>query len=102
MKKHKVRWSRVARSDLRSSYDWGVEYWGPEKAADWLTQIEETAIMRLSQMPRAFPLAPESADFEQDVRQMKFGRYRILFHIKGSDVLILRIRGPFSGKTNYR
>jgi plasmid stabilization system protein ParE len=98
MKKHKVRWSRVAKTDLRASYDWGLEFWGPEKAADWLTEIEKTAMARLSQMPKAFPIAPESAEFAQEVRQMKFGRYRILFHIKDSEVLILRIRGPFSGK----
>ena len=99
MKKHKVRWSRVAISDLRDSYDWGVEYWGQEKAVDWLTEIEDTAIARLSQMPKAFPVAQESVEFAQEVRQMKFGRYRILFHLNGSEILILRIRGPFSGKS---
>ncbi len=98
MKKHNVRWSRAARNDLRDSYNWGLEYWGPEKASDWLTEIEKTAIARLSQIPKAFPRAPESDEFAQEVRQMKFSRYRILFHLKGSDVLILRIRGPFSGK----
>lgn len=98
MKKHNVRWSRAARNDLRDSYDWGVEHWGQEKAVDWLTEIEKTAIARLSQTPKAFPIAPESAEFEQEVKQMKFGRYRILFHLKSSEVLILRIRGPFSGK----
>jgi plasmid stabilization system protein ParE len=98
MKKHKVRWSEAARQDLRDSYDWGVEFWGQEKAIDWLTEIEETAVARLSQMPKAFPIAPESVEFQQEIRQMKFGRYRILFHLKDSEVLILRIRGPFSGK----
>ncbi|MBX3244258.1 MAG: type II toxin-antitoxin system RelE/ParE family toxin [Acidobacteria bacterium] len=99
MKKHTVRFSTQAENDLHDAFWWGVENWGPNEAETWLDEIELKAVVALSQKPLAFPVAPESAEFEQEIRQMVFGRYRILFCLAGKEVLILRIRGPFSGKS---
>lgn len=97
MEKFTVRISPAAKRDLWHSYRWGVEHWGEENAADWLNKIEKEVVARLALFPFAFPIAPESAELPVEVRQFKFGRYRVLFTVKGEDVLVLRVRGPFTG-----
>ena len=99
MTKFTVRVSPAATRDLWSSYRWGVEHWGEGNAADWLNKIESEVISLLALFPLAFPIAPESAELSVEVRQFKFGRYRVLFTVKKKDVLVLRVRGPFSGKS---
>ena len=94
--KFTIRYSQQANADLAGSYEWGIERWGFEAAGRWLTSIDSRINVRLSVMPYACPLAPETIEFEYDVRQLIFGRYRVLFSIDGEDVRILRIRGPFN------
>lgn len=99
MAKYPVRVSAAGKRDLLDSYRWGVEHWGEDNAADWLNKIEREVITRLAHFPFAFPVAPESADLPIEVRQFKFDRYRVLFTVKMKEVLVLRVRGPFKGKT---
>ena len=98
MAKFTVRISVAAKRDLLASYQWGVEHWGEENAADWLNTIEKEVFKRLAVFPFAFPTAPESHELPVEIRQFKFGRYRILFTIKMKNVLVLRVRGPFTGR----
>jgi len=44
-------------------------------------------------MQTAFPRAPENNEFEEEIRQMIVGRYRVLFTIKGKRVHVLHVRG---------
>ena len=93
-----VRISPEATNDLRASYLWGVENWGEENARAWLSEIETGIFKKLSTAPLAFPIAPESREFDLEIRQFVFGRYRVLFLIKMTSVLVLRVRGPFTGR----
>ena len=66
-------------------------------AAAWMTAYDEM-VARLENEPHTFAAAPETHP-EFDVRQALFktskGRvYRALFFIEGSDVYLLRVRGP--------
>lgn len=97
MKKYIVRVSPFAEQDLADSYIWGIDNWGIEKADKWLDEMENKVFSRISQMPMAFPIAPESQEFDIEVRHFVIGRYRILFTVSGMDVLVLRVRGPFRG-----
>lgn len=97
MNPYKVRFSPFARQDLSDSYDWGLENWGLKGTESWLNELESRIFDRLSQMPLAYSVAPESAEFAIEIRQVIYGRYRILFQVRGTEVLVLRIRGPFSG-----
>lgn len=99
MKKYFVRVNVEAKHDLRGSYLWGVENWGTGQARAWLAEIENKIFSRLEHMPLAFPIAHESKEYGREIRELKFGRYRFLFSIKGTTVAVLRIRCPFTGSS---
>jgi plasmid stabilization system protein ParE len=92
-----VRELSKARQDKEHIFRWLYER-SPAGAFAWLDAYDSLA-ERLKQDAATFGLAPESADCEFDVRQALFktrrGRvYRALFLIEGTEVFILRVRGP--------
>ena len=92
----KVRIAKEASDDLWLSFEWGVENWGLERAGKWLIQMNELIHFRLTSMPYSNPLAPETFEFEPEIRQLLAGRYRVLYTIANDEVLVIRVRGPFS------
>lgn len=97
MSEYLIRYSAQAIRDLQASYDWGIENWGRDRADDWVYRLAALIAKRLSTLPLACPVAPESRDFSSEMRHLVFYRYRVLFTVDGNKVYILRIRGPFSG-----
>ena len=64
----------------------------PKAAKDWLDGLE-AAIATLTEMPARCPLAPENEHFRVEIRQLLYGRYRILFTIAAPDeVWVVHIR----------
>ena len=59
----------------------------PENANRWRRNLFDK-FRRLDLMPQGYPLAPESEYCRCDVRQIMFGRYRILFMIRDEDQLV--------------
>ena len=95
-----IKYGRLAIEDLQTSYDWGVENWGVRQANEWVSRIEEVIAKRLTWMPLACPLAPESEVYDFEIRQLVLHRYRILYGVENDFVYVLRVRGPFSD-TNF-
>ncbi len=93
---YKVRIAREALNDLWRSFEWGVENWGLERAKKWFDQMDELIHVRLTEMPYSNPLAPETFEFDSEIRQLLAGRYRVLYTIEGGEVLVIRVRGPYS------
>jgi plasmid stabilization system protein ParE len=69
----------------------------------WISEQSESAALRwyegllkafrsLGKNPLRCPLAPESAFFEEEIRQLIYGKYRILFTVEGETVFVLRVR----------
>ena len=50
------------------------------------------AFRSLERSPLRCSLAPESAFFEEEIRQLIYGKYRILFTVEGETVFVLRVR----------
>lgn len=64
----------------------------PKAAREWLDGVE-AAIATLTDMPARCPLAPENDYFRVEIRQLLYGRYRILFTIAAPDeVWIVHVR----------
>ena len=78
-----------ADKDARAIARWITQY-APEKAVDWFFDFLE-ASDSLQNFPARCPLARESSS-KKEVRQLLFGKYRILFSIEGTTVLVLHVR----------
>lgn len=63
----------------------------PGRAARWLDGAHR-AVRGLTRFPRRCPLAPENDTFTQEVRQLLYGQYRILFTVIGDQVHVLHVR----------
>lgn len=95
MKKYTVIIEESAQADVERSYDWGRRVWGKVEAQKWVRDLR-TAIMKLlTRVPTAFPPAPESDEFQEEIRQLIVGRYRVLFTVRGRRVHVLHVRGSY-------
>ncbi len=79
-----------AEQEMKEAAHWIAQH-APETAALWYFDIAK-AIESLQDSPARCPLAPESRTFGDDIRQLIFGKYRILFVIDDEVVRVLRVR----------
>ena len=83
-----------AGAEAEEAYLWILER-APEAAARWWNGLE-AAILSLEEMPARCRLAPENDEFEEESRELLYGkrqhRYRILFTIREQAVIVLHIR----------
>lgn len=65
---------------------------GSEAGADrWIAGIE-IAIGKLANMPKRCSLAPESAAFDREIRQLIYQSHRVLFTVEATSVHVLHVR----------
>lgn len=102
MKRYVVIFEASAQADVRDSYEWGSRKWGKSEAQRWARKLRTAVLKQLGVVPKAFPLAPESDEFSEEIRQLTVGRYRVLFTIKGRKVHVLHLRGAFVGARESR
>ncbi|MGD1216614.1 MAG: type II toxin-antitoxin system RelE/ParE family toxin [Terriglobales bacterium] len=87
----------AAESDLRAAYRY-IRYQAPRAARDWIRRARQTA-RSLAHHPERCPMAPESASFDQPIRELFFGSgnrgtYRFLFVVfpEEKSVYVLHVR----------
>jgi plasmid stabilization system protein ParE len=95
MKKYAVIFEEPAQANIRESYEWGCRAWGKSQAQKWVRELRTEILKQLATIPAGFPLAPENEKFDEEIRQMIVGRYRVLFTIHGKKVHILHVRGAY-------
>lgn len=87
-----------AKADKRSILTWLTSR-SPQGASAWLRAYDD-ALTRMGQDPERFTAALESEScprlpIKQAFFKTRRGRiYRIIFHIDGQDVYVMRVRGP--------
>ena len=79
-----------ATRDLASAYHW-IARRSPDRAESWVGGAIE-AILTLKDFPDRCPLAPESAVFQIEIRQLLYRDFRILFAVDGDSVRVLHVR----------
>jgi plasmid stabilization system protein ParE len=84
-----------AEADLRTAYRY-IRRHAPHSAREWIRRARQS-VNTLSHHPARCPLAPESASFDEPIRELLFGSgnrgtYRFLFTVIGKSVYILHIR----------
>jgi len=87
----------AAESDLRTTYRY-IRSQAPRPARDWIRRARRTA-RSLAHHPERCPMAPESASFDQPIRELIYGSgnrgtYRFLFVVFAEEksVYILHVR----------
>lgn len=79
-----------ALADAGEAYFWINEH-SEAAALRWYEGLMK-AFRSLERNPLRCPLAPESAYFEEEIRQLIYGKYRILFTVEREAVFVLRVR----------
>jgi len=82
-----------AADDIRQGYAWLQER-NPRAAEEWLTAMRKL-ILGLAVMPDSHAIAPESAEFDVEIRRALYGRatrWRVYFTITGEAVHVLHVR----------
>lgn len=93
MKRYRVVITPYAADNIREAHEWLMAE-NPVYAAQWLDGIKDR-ILGLETLPLSHALAPESRDFDCEIRQVLFGRgtpWRIFFTVEGSTVQVLHVR----------
>jgi plasmid stabilization system protein ParE len=85
----KVEITALAEADIETIY---LHIWedSPTRAVEWRQGLLQAA-QALEQWPHRCPLAPESGA-ALEIRQVLYGRYRVLFTVTHDTVYILHIR----------
>jgi plasmid stabilization system protein ParE len=92
---YQVSITTLAFRDADNAYQW-FRASNEQFANEWFNGLIE-AIDTLQQLPSRCALAPESKEFDREIRQLLYKKsktncYRIIFGIVESNVIIYRIR----------
>ncbi|HUO09866.1 MAG TPA: type II toxin-antitoxin system RelE/ParE family toxin [Phycisphaerae bacterium] len=92
--KYEVIIMPAAQGELEEAYRW-LAAETPQHAPLWYNGVLD-AMYSLEELPARCPVAPESGDSGEEIRQLVYGNkrhaYRILFSIRNDTVLIVHIR----------
>jgi len=95
--KYQVVVEKPAKQEIDNAFYWGKEQWGARQAQKWFNSLMK-AIAKLETFPNRHPLAPESDEFQIEIRQIIFQRYRILFLVGDDTVNVLYLRQAYHDK----
>lgn len=90
MARYRVEVTEPAYLEIEETENW-IASDSPVAAERWAAGLLE-ALRSLDTMPARCPLAPESQDHAEEIRQLIYGRYRALFTIRPDRVVILHVR----------
>ena len=93
MKHYTVVITPFAGDNIRQAFEW-YQLENPLYAEKWKDELEKK-IQNLSTFPESYSMAPENVEFEQEIRQLLFGKatpWRVLFTVLGTRVYVLHVR----------
>jgi plasmid stabilization system protein ParE len=88
--KYKVRITAQAEAEIEDAYIW-IREDSPAHATAWRRGLL-ASVQKLKTFPQRCAAAPESTAFGQEIRQLLYGAYRILFVIQKNTVHVLHVR----------
>lgn len=89
--RHSVEITEPAEHELEEAYCWIRDNHSSARAASWREGLY-SKVDTLEQMPERCGFAPENDWCDIELRQLLYGRYRILFTICNTRVFVLHIR----------
>lgn len=94
--KYRIIVEPSAKKDIDDSYEWGQRNWGIIQTKKWFNSLM-AAIKGLAEFPERYAIAPDNDEFAEEIRLLVYGRYRVLYTIRGNEVHVLHCRGPYHG-----
>ena len=88
--RYSVEITEPAQQNIQEAYDW-LSAESSRAATAWIDGLLET-IESLDAFPLRCPLAPESTDHPEEIRQILYDSYRILFSVQKPNVFVLHVR----------
>jgi len=88
--RYSVEITEPAQLNIQEAYDW-LHAESATAAVEWIDGLLET-IEKLGTFPLRCPLAPESTDHKEKIRQILYGFYRVLFVVRKSTVYVVHVR----------
>jgi len=82
-----------AANDIKQEYAW-IQGENPRAAEEWLAGMRKI-ILGFAPMPESHAVAPESAEFDVEIRRALYGRatrWRIYFTIDAGTIHVLHVR----------
>lgn len=83
-----------AKEDIRKAVQWiaaNAEKDSFAKSAAWFAALQD-ALDSLSELPFRCPSAPENKFLLEEIRQLLFQKYRVIYTVSGNAVHVLHIR----------
>ena len=93
MKTYDLIITPFAGENIIEAFKW-YQHANPVYATKWKRGLEEK-ILSLEIFPESHSLAPENSEFEEEIRQLLYGKanpWRILFTIIDTKVYVLHVR----------
>src|SRR5882672_3788931 len=87
---YRVEITENAYTETDEAYFWLSES-SPDAALRWYDGLLDS-FRSLTHLPERCSIAPESKWFEQEIRQLLYGKYRILFSTNEDVVYVLHVR----------
>jgi plasmid stabilization system protein ParE len=93
---YQIEITQQARDDADAVYDWMYEHISATFAEKWYRELFKQ-IETLTRLPARCPVARESKNFPEEIRELVYGKqrhkhkYRVLFAIRGQTVAILYV-----------
>ena len=88
--KYQVSFTEQAEAEADQAFQW-ISQDSPASAVSWFNGLVD-AIESLASFPERCPLAPESEEVQREIRQLLYGKFRILYFIHAKGVFVLHIR----------
>ncbi len=88
--RYRVEITEPAQENIQEVYDW-LDAESHAASTGWIDGLLGT-IESLTSFPLRCPLAPESTDHAEEIRQIFYDSYRILFVIRKPKVFVLHVR----------
>ncbi len=87
---YRVEFTDQANTEADAAYSW-IAIDAPDNAFIWFEGLID-AIDTLRSFPERCVVAPESEELGQEIRQLLYGKYRLLFTIVEQTVFVLHVR----------
>jgi plasmid stabilization system protein ParE len=88
--RYRIEITEPANREIEETENW-IAADSSIAAEHWASGLFE-ALRSLDTMPARCPLAPEDKEHAEEIRQLIYGRYRVLFTIRPDRVVILHVR----------